>query len=54
MAKASAEFDIIVYGASGFTGRLVVEYLLARGIKGWAMGGRSLEKMAEVRRRTRR
>jgi short subunit dehydrogenase-like uncharacterized protein len=49
MAKASAEFDIIVYGASGFTGRLVVEYLLARGIKGWAMGGRSLEKMAEVR-----
>ncbi len=43
------EFDIIVYGASGFTGRLVAEYLTARGIKGWAMGGRSLEKLAEVR-----
>jgi short subunit dehydrogenase-like uncharacterized protein len=43
------EFDIIVYGASGFTGRLVAEYLNARGIKRWAMGGRSLEKLAEVR-----
>ena len=27
MAKGKAEFDIIVYGASGFTGRLVAEYL---------------------------
>jgi hypothetical protein len=36
-----AEFDIIVYGATGFTGRLVADYLIARGIKGWAMAGRS-------------
>ncbi len=43
------EFDIIVYGASGFTGRLAAEYLTARGITKWAMGGRSLEKLAEVR-----
>lgn len=49
MAKASAEFDIIVYGASGFTGRLVAEYLAEKGVKRWAMGGRSLEKLAEVR-----
>ena len=28
--RADAEFDIIVYGASGFTGRLVAEYLAAR------------------------
>lgn len=49
MAKAKAEFDIIIYGASGFTGRLVVEYLVARGISGWAMAGRSLAKLAEVR-----
>jgi short subunit dehydrogenase-like uncharacterized protein len=46
MAK---EFDIVVYGASGFTGRLVAEYLHARGIKNWAMGGRNLEKLSEVR-----
>ncbi|MCE9597120.1 MAG: saccharopine dehydrogenase NADP-binding domain-containing protein, partial [Spirochaetia bacterium] len=43
------EFDIVVYGASGFTGRLVVEYLTQRGIKGWAMAGRSASKLAEVR-----
>jgi short subunit dehydrogenase-like uncharacterized protein len=46
---ASREFDIIVYGASGFTGRLVAEYLSRRGIKGWAMAGRSLAKLEQVR-----
>ena len=49
----NAEFDIIVYGASGFTGRLVAEYLAARyGVGGevkWAMAGRSAAKLAEVR-----
>ncbi|MBI3395868.1 MAG: saccharopine dehydrogenase NADP-binding domain-containing protein, partial [Spirochaetia bacterium] len=45
----SKEFDFIVYGASGFTGRLVAEYLTQRGIKGWAMAGRSAAKLAEVR-----
>jgi short subunit dehydrogenase-like uncharacterized protein len=49
MAKSKAEFDIVVYGASGFTGRLVAEYLTQRGIKGWAMAGRSAEKLAQVR-----
>jgi len=48
-----AEFDIIVYGASGFTGRLVAEYLAGRyGVGGavkWAMAGRSAAKLAEVR-----
>ena len=47
------EFDIIVYGASGFTGRLVAEYL-SREYAGdaslkWAMAGRSEKKLAEVR-----
>jgi short subunit dehydrogenase-like uncharacterized protein len=50
--KPSAKFDIVVYGASGFTGRLVAEYLALRysgsDIK-WAMAGRSLDKLAEVR-----
>jgi short subunit dehydrogenase-like uncharacterized protein len=47
MAK---EFDVVVYGATGFTGRLVAEYLVgnARG-KRWAMAGRSAHKLAEVR-----
>lgn len=48
-----AEFDIIVYGATGFTGRLVAEYLAAKyGVGGevkWAMAGRSAAKLAEVR-----
>lgn len=47
------EFDIAVYGASGFTGRLVAEYLSQRyghgsGVR-WAMAGRSLDKLASVR-----
>ena len=47
------EFDITVYGATGFTGRLVAEYLArtypaSSGIR-WAMAGRSAEKLAEVR-----
>ncbi len=49
----AAEFDIIVYGASGFTGRLVAEYLARQyGVGGqvrWAMAGRSLEKLTAVR-----
>ena len=45
------EFDIVVHGATGFTGRLVIEYLLSRAATGlrWAMGGRSLHKLAAVR-----
>jgi short subunit dehydrogenase-like uncharacterized protein len=47
----SREYDIVVYGASGFTGRLVAEYMAASGGLGlrWAMAGRSLDKLAEVR-----
>lgn len=48
-----AEFDLIVYGASGYTGRLVAEHLALRyGVDGevkWAMAGRSAEKLAQVR-----
>ena len=45
-------FDIVVFGASGFTGQYVVEYL-ARvfeeegGLK-WAVAGRSKQKLAAV------
>src|SRR5438105_5236912 len=50
---SSSEFDIVVYGATGFTGQLVAEYLAAhykgdRDLK-WAMAGRSKDKLASVR-----
>jgi short subunit dehydrogenase-like uncharacterized protein len=50
---SSAKFDIVVYGATGFTGQLVAEYL-ATHYKGdktlkWAMAGRSLDKLKSVR-----
>jgi short subunit dehydrogenase-like uncharacterized protein len=47
------KFDIVVYGATGFTGQLVAEYLaqhyVGAGDPKWAMAGRSLEKLASVR-----
>ncbi len=45
------EFDIVIHGATGFTGRLVVEYLLSLPPNSlrWAMGGRSADKLAAVR-----
>ena len=46
------DFDLIVYGATGFTGRLVAEYLVQACPTGgphWAMAGRSEAKLAEVR-----
>jgi len=47
------DFDIIVLGASGFTGRLVLEYLYTRyGLDGelkWAIAGRNQAKLEEVR-----
>ena len=49
----SREFDIIIWGASGFTGRLVAEYLFKQyGTSGnlkWAMAGRNQEKLETVR-----
>ena len=50
--KAERPFDIVVYGATGYTGRLVAEYLAQHYPKEgpkWAMAGRSAEKLAEVR-----
>ncbi|MEN9627209.1 MAG: hypothetical protein RJA10_435 [Pseudomonadota bacterium] len=44
-------FDLIVFGASGFTGRLVAEYLqrtLGPDVR-WALAGRTTGKLAEVR-----
>lgn len=49
----NAEFDVIVWGATGYTGRLVAEHLAKTyGVGGavkWAMAGRSQKKLEEVR-----
>ena len=48
------EFDIVVYGATGYTGRLVAEHFVREygnaetGPK-WAMAGRSIDKLQAVR-----
>ena len=46
------DYDFVVYGATGFTGKLVVEYLVHKysnnsQIK-WALAGRNLEKLESV------
>jgi short subunit dehydrogenase-like uncharacterized protein len=50
---SSSKFDIVVYGATGFTGQLIAEYLAAhytgKDDPKWAMAGRSTEKLAAVR-----
>lgn len=50
--KTERTYDIVVFGASGYTGRLVAEYLAQQynaDELNWAMAGRSLEKLAAVR-----
>jgi short subunit dehydrogenase-like uncharacterized protein len=50
MPKPSAEFDVVLWGATGFTGRLVAE-ALAREKHGarWALVGRDRAKLERVR-----
>ena len=52
MSKVKREFDIIIWGASGFTGGLVAEYIYKnydiKDLK-WAIGGRNKQKLANLR-----
>jgi short subunit dehydrogenase-like uncharacterized protein len=50
---AERDFDIVVFGATGFTGALTAEYLAAHADEGtrWALAGRSPEKLEQVRTR---
>ncbi|MFN0124752.1 MAG: saccharopine dehydrogenase family protein [Blastocatellia bacterium] len=44
------EYDVVLYGASGFTGKQTVAYFAAHaGPVRWAMAGRNREKLAAVR-----
>ena len=53
MSNGQREFDVIVWGATGFTGALVAEYLLDQyGVGGtlkWAIAGRNPEKLEAVK-----
>lgn len=52
-AKQDRKYDVIVYGATGFTGKLVAAYLTRQyGVGGklqWAIAGRSEAKLRSVR-----
>lgn len=51
MANGDRDFDIVLFGATGFTGQLVAEYLVGkRPSVRWALAGRSREKLEHVRR----
>jgi short subunit dehydrogenase-like uncharacterized protein len=41
-------FDIIVFGATGFTGRLVARYLAKQNVN-FAIAGRSLSKLQRIK-----
>ena len=50
VAKAERPFDIVLYGATGFTGGLVADYLLRNMPEGgaWAVAGRNRTKLDAV------
>ena len=45
-------YDVVVWGATGFTGRLVVDYMVRTyGVDGdvrWAVAGRNAAELAEM------
>ena len=43
-----SDFDLIVFGATGFTGKLVAEYLAKRKPARWAIAGRNRDKLAAL------
>jgi len=49
--NADRDFDLVLFGATGFTGQLTAEYLARHAPDGmrWALAGRSPEKLAKVR-----
>lgn len=53
MQAASKKFDVVVFGAGGFTGKLVCEHILrdyqGKGLR-WAMAGRDRAKLESIKR----
>ena len=54
MQLSTRTYDIVIWGATGFTGRLVMAYMAKTyGVNGeikWAVAGRNATKLAEVKR----
>lgn len=52
MPKEERQYDVVLFGATGFTGGLTAHYLAANAPTGfrWAIAGRNQEKLAKVRR----
>jgi short subunit dehydrogenase-like uncharacterized protein len=50
---ADRQYDVVLFGATGFTGGLTAEYLAAHADPGtrWALAGRNTAKLEDVRRR---
>jgi saccharopine dehydrogenase (NAD+, L-glutamate forming) len=53
MASTPRDLDLVLFGATGFTGGLTAEYLAEHAPAGlrWALAGRSLDKLERVRDR---
>ncbi len=51
MPDTTRDLDLILFGATGFTGGLTADYLAEHGPSGlrWALAGRSLDKLEKVR-----
>jgi short subunit dehydrogenase-like uncharacterized protein len=45
------DLEVVLFGATGFTGTLTAEYLAARGGTRWGLAGRNAEKLAALRDR---
>ena len=52
MPTTDRRYDIVLFGATGFTGRLTAEYLARNAPIGcrWALAGRNPAKLEQVRR----
>src|SRR5205807_7169278 len=53
MTPADREHEIVVFGATGFTGALTAEYLAEHADEGtrWAIAGRNSSKLEQLRER---
>ena len=53
MADPARDLDLVLFGATGFTGGLTADYLAAHAPDGlrWAIAGRNADKLEAVRRR---
>ncbi|HEY1554631.1 MAG TPA: saccharopine dehydrogenase NADP-binding domain-containing protein [Kofleriaceae bacterium] len=45
---SARDFDLVLFGATGFTGRLVAEYVAAHPPPRWAIAGRNRDKLAAL------